>query len=410
MNQRQSWVIGRATRLFGHLLRLLFLALALLPALTNHLQAQVAGEPVVIGRKIQIHSRILDEDRTLLIATPSGYDQGTERYPVLYLLDAEDNFVQTAGIAGSLDAADRIPPMLIVGIVNTQRVRDLTTPTEDEIENRFHPGNGGADRFLEFIKAELIPFVDQHYRTRPYKVLVGHSAGGFFALHVLASNPQMFNAYIAIDPMLSWNHESPLSRIETMFEDTKELNSDLYVTASGEAGVTHRLCAILADKAPKKFRWTFKPMADETHLSLVHLSIYSGLATIFDGWHLAQPLKLYDEGGLAAVDRHFSEGGKRYGYERQTSPFMVSLIVAALLARGSLEEAGSLLLHDPKRYPPPWNQLEALARAYARQGNNPEAIRFYKLSLRQNPENQWARKKLAEMEGNVGRKTPAQPH
>jgi tetratricopeptide (TPR) repeat protein len=89
---------------------------------------------------------------------------------------------------------------------------------------------------------------------------------------------------------------------------------------------------------------------------------------------------------------------------------MVSLIVAALLARGSLEEASSLLLYDPKRYPPPWNQLEALARAFARQGNNQEAIRFYKLSLRQNPENQWARKKLAEMEGNVDRQTPAHPH
>ena len=162
--------------------------------------------------------------------------------------------------------------------------------------------------------------------------------------------------------------------------------------------VVHRFCAALEEKPIQEFRWTLLEMPEETHNSIVHLSLYSGLDKIFDGWHLANPVKLYEEGGLEAVHRHFSEGSSRYGYERQTPAFTVSLVVAGLLAKGRLEEAASVLLSDPKNYPPPWNQLEALARAYLQQGNRQEAIRFYELSLQQNPKNENARKMLEEID------------
>jgi predicted alpha/beta superfamily hydrolase len=377
-------------------------------AIRSH--AQTGGEPIVIGKKFEIHSKVLNETRSLLIATPEGYDQEKDRYPVLYVLDGDENFVQAVGIVRSLTESDRIPPMLVVGIANTERIRDLTPPTEVETENRFLPKNGGADAFLQFIGSELIPYVDTHYRTRPYKVLVGHSAGGLFAIYTLASNPTLFNAYIAIDPMLSWNNQAAVTKLEAVFKDTKELSSDLYITATDEGGpalsADYKLCGILHQRTPKEFRWTFKQMPGETHTSIPHQSIYSGLDHIFDGWHLANPLKLYDEGGLAAVHRHFAEGGRRYGYNRSTPAFTVSLIVAALMAQDRLEEAATVLQHDPKTYPAPWNQLDALARAYGQRGDNTQAIRFYKLSLQENPRNEWARKKLQEMGVDVKHETP----
>jgi uncharacterized protein len=211
--------------------------------------------------------------------------------------------------------------MLVVGVANTERIRDLTPPTEVETENRFLPKNGGADAFLQFLAGELIPYVDTHYRTRPYKVLVGHSAGGLFAIYTLASNPTLFNAYIAIDPMLSWNNQAAVTKLEAVFKDTQELSSDLYITATDEGGpalsADYKLCGILNQRTPREFRWTFKQMAGETHTSIPHQSIYSGLDYIFDGWHLANPVKLYDEGGLEAVHHHFAKGGRRYGYNRK---------------------------------------------------------------------------------------------
>ena len=385
------------------------LAIALVTApLRSH--AQAGGEPIVIGKKFEIHSKVLNETRPLLIATPEGYDQGTDRYPVLYLLDGDENFVQTVGIVHSLMESDRIPPMLVVGIANTERTRDLTPPTQVETELRFHPKNGGADTFLQFISGELIPYVDTHYRSRPYKVLVGHSIGGLFAIYVLASNPKLFNAYIAIDPTLSWNNDAAVTKLETVFKDTKELSSDLYITATDEGGsalsADYKLCGILNQRTPREFRWTFKQMPGETHTSIPHQSIYSGLDHIFDGWHLANPLKLYDEGGLAAIHRHFAEGGRRYGYDRKTPAFTVSLVVAALMAQDRLEEAATVLQHDPKTYPAPWNQLDALARAYAQRGDKEHAIHYYELSLKTNPNNEWARKKLKEAGVDVDSRFP----
>jgi predicted alpha/beta superfamily hydrolase len=376
------------------ILSLIIISIAVL--LSADSLAQPRGETIVIGSKVQIHSSVLNETRTLLISKPAEYDQGGERYPVLYLLDGEENFIHTAGMVRFLAESERIPPMIVVGIGNTERNRDLTPHTDVEIEKRFHPKNGGADAFLEFIHGELIPYVDKNYRTRPYRVLAGHSLGGLFTIYTLASNPKLFNAYIAVDPTLAWNNQSLVTKAEELTKSTKELNADLYITATEESAAFHRLCAVLEEKPIKGLRWTFREMPEETHNSMLHQSLYSGLDRIFDGWHLAEPFRLYDEGGLEAVHRHFTEGSRRYGYERKTPAFTISLIVAALLAKDRLEEAGSVLLNDPN-YPPPWNQLEALARAYLKQGNKQEAIRFYKLSLQQNPENESARKQLQEL-------------
>jgi predicted alpha/beta superfamily hydrolase len=97
---------------------------------------------------------------------------------VLYLLDGESNFEFTAAIVRFLADNERIPEMIIVAVDSgdvAQRTHDLTPPTQKEVENRFSPGNGGADDFLAFMSDELLPFVERNYRTRPYRILIGHS-------------------------------------------------------------------------------------------------------------------------------------------------------------------------------------------------------------------------------------------
>ena len=122
-----------------------------------------------------------------------------DRYPVLYLLDAQTHFHYSSGIADFLAKDDRMPNMLLVGIVSgdmARRTHDLTPPSTAETDNRFSPGNGGADAFLSFIADELIPFIDKTYRTRPYRLLIGHSFGGLFGVYALITKPTLFNAYI----------------------------------------------------------------------------------------------------------------------------------------------------------------------------------------------------------------------
>jgi predicted alpha/beta superfamily hydrolase len=367
-------------------------------------QAESPNSGVTASETVRILSNVLNESRSLTIAKPASYESGTERYPVVYLLDGEDNFVFTTAIVNFLSDKERIPEMIVVAINSgdpEHRTHDLTPPSQVEIENRFSPSNGGADAFLAFIGDELIPYIDKSYRTRPYKILVGHSFGGLFAIHALVTKPRLFNAYIAIDPTLSWNNEAEVVRSDMFFSNVKDLQADLFISAANSAGgVTpgvRRLVAVLDDKSPRGFRWNFEWLNEETHLSIPLRSIYSGLDYIFDGWHLADPMELFDKGGLDAIHRHFREGGKRSGYDRTTSAFTVSMIVAGLIGKGRLEEASTVLLEDPKTYPPRWNQLDALARAYAARGDVEQTIRFYRLSLGENPDNQWARQKLTEL-------------
>jgi hypothetical protein len=54
----------------------------------------------------------------------------------------------------------------------------------------------------------------------------------------------------------------------------------------------------------------------------------------------------------------FERGGERYGYDRATSPFMVSMVVAELIWKGDLDDAARVLVHDQKKYPPPWRATQ----------------------------------------------------
>jgi predicted alpha/beta superfamily hydrolase len=367
--------------------------------------AQSRGEPVVIGETVQLQSNILKESRSLLISKPAGYDSGVDRYPVIYLLDSEMYFQLASGISHFLANDDRMPDMLVVGIVSggtAHRTHDLTPPSRAETDNRFSPGNGGADAFLSFIADELIPFIDKTYRTRPYRLLIGHSFGGLFGVYTLTTKPALFDAYIVADPSLYWNNESVVARAESFLAATKSLQADFYMTASSDSGkvpaAVSRLNAALAKSVPVGFRWNFDWMKQEDHLSIPLPSIYRGLETIFEPWRLTDPLELFDQGGIEGIHKRYREAGQRFGYpERTTPPFTVSLVVAALMGDGRLEEASEVLLHDPKTYPPPWNQLDALARAYEKRGDTEQAARYYVLSLKQNPQNEFAKKKLTEM-------------
>ena len=361
--------------------------------------------PVVIGEVFHIRSKVLNEDRELLVARPPSYGDEKDRYPVLYLLDGETHFRYATGTAEFLAASERIPKLLVIGIVSgsfAQRTRDLTPPSTAEIDNRFSPGNGGADMFLSFLSDELIPYVERSYRTRPYRLLVGHSFGGLFAIYALASRPELCNAYIAADPTLGWNRGAIMTEVQALFSKRRKLKADLYFTATAEGGTwpadnLQNLADILARSAPVGFRWKHERLNNETHASIPLPTLQRGLDTVFDGWHLTDPLTLFDQGGIEAIHRHFRDGGRRCGYRRTTPPLTVSMVVAALVRAGRLEEAGKVLLHDPEAYPAPWNQLDALARAWAERGNTGQAIRYYRQSLKANPGNEWARQKLKEI-------------
>ncbi len=109
---------------------------------------------IVVGKTDTLFSKILNERRKIFVYTPiltSPANLPHQRYPVLYVLDGEAHFVSTVGLVQQLSQANGnsvLPEMIVVGITNTNRFRDLTPSATL---------TGGGNRFMKFIETELMP-------------------------------------------------------------------------------------------------------------------------------------------------------------------------------------------------------------------------------------------------------------
>ena len=128
--------------------------------------SQDEGNPLTVATYRKISSNILNEERTIAVSLPYLYDKLGKRYPVLYILDGEDlSLASFIGMARFF-SPHRIPEMIIVGVLNTHRNRDLFAT---KVEGLPDTEEDGALRFLNFLSQELIPYIDTHYRTSPHR-------------------------------------------------------------------------------------------------------------------------------------------------------------------------------------------------------------------------------------------------
>src|SRR5579872_5232018 len=161
---------------------------------------------IVIGKIDSLYSKTLGEERKIWVHVPGdGNSPGGQRYPVIYLLDGDAHFPSVMGMIQQLSEVNgntACPDMIIVGIPNTDRLRDLTPTRAATGYNRNDSNSvrnsGGGEHFTAFIEKELIPHIDSLYPTAPYRMLIGHSLGGLMVVNTLIKHPQLFNAYLAI--------------------------------------------------------------------------------------------------------------------------------------------------------------------------------------------------------------------
>jgi enterochelin esterase-like enzyme len=117
-------------------------------AFSSTLFPQEVGRVVATGESHLIPSRVMQEQRRVLVTLPESYERTAVGYPVLFMLDGTSHVLHATATSRFLSAArNRIPEMIVVVLPNTNRNRDLT------------PGPG-AERFQRFFAEELFPWVD----------------------------------------------------------------------------------------------------------------------------------------------------------------------------------------------------------------------------------------------------------
>ena len=355
-----------------HLTRLLS-AFAVLLIISAAAIAQPATGTV---KRLTLKSAVLAEDRIVLVRTPPGYETNKLTYPVVYMTDGDAHMGHTASTIEFLTRNGRMSDLIVVGVTNTDRTRDLS-PTKSSQKNPAgelqFPTSGGADNFLKFFETELIPEIEKQYRVQPYRVLAGHSLGGLFAIHSMISKPGLFNSYVSVSPALQWENGETLKRAEDFLKKQKEMKVTLYVSLGDEPGAIgesfDRFKALLSQTSINGFEWQAERMDDEDHGSVVLRSHYAGLRKVYDGWQGPRDLKSGAVlGGLKGADAHYKKLSEKFGYSIPVPENLINQMGYQFLLDGNAEEAISVFKANTERYPQSANVYDSLAEAYERQG------------------------------------------
>ena len=118
---------------------------------------------------------------------------------MVYALDGDSTSITE--LARRMHAAR--PDLIIVGVENVDRSRDMFP---DQLKSRRGRGGGGK-RFYRFLVDELVPYIDDKYATGGARILSGQSNSAFFVLYALQRNPEAFDGYLALSPMIGWDWE-----------------------------------------------------------------------------------------------------------------------------------------------------------------------------------------------------------
>jgi len=252
----------------------------------NTLPASPVAKPFAIGETVSFNSEILQQQRTINVYLPAGYQTNpSQKYPVIYLLDgsADEDFIHLAGLVqfNAFSWINKVPESIVIGIANIDRKQDFTHPTSIEADRKAFPTTGQSARFIRFIRDELQPLVSQRYRTTAQNTLIGQSLGGLLATEILLKQPDMFTRYLIVSPSLWWDNGSLLQARPN--HDFSE--KTVFIAVGNEGPVMIKAAKDLADyirqhkSAAGRMTHRFYPQLN--HGDTLHLAAYDGLQFIF---------------------------------------------------------------------------------------------------------------------------------
>jgi len=303
----------------GRLVAVVILMMSFLSSSTA-ISNEARTESVILGTKYTIHSELLGGDRTFIVNLPEGYESTNLEYPVLYILDAEYFYYQSYGALQFLSECGYnrnrpVPQMILVAVLDGDRNRDFT-PTHAPVQGPLrYPTSGEAARYLTHVEKELLPFVDNNFRTSG-SILAGWSFGGLFTFYTFLVNPDLFSAYIAISPSLWWNNQEPLDWAEDRIQNSVRFDQKLVITQGalegGDIGnsVKNGIVPLLHKK--EAAGWEYVEIPGVSHNYVPYKALYEGLRAVFSDFAVPQD-DLTD--GLEAIKRHYRKLSASYGYE-----------------------------------------------------------------------------------------------
>lgn len=293
-------------------------------------QSVSAGADVTIGKTYSLQSTILNEEREFRVFLPESYKLNSKAaYPVVYLLDGDAYFLSAWSSIQSLAGEGRMPASILVAITSRDRRRDMTPPYMTI------PGvsNPNAKNFLAFLADELIPHIDQQYRTKPLRVLVGHSHAALFLLYALTERSTAFKWYLALDAPMNLNDGILARKVHEFIAGNKNTYGKVGVAwnrYSWDATAWEWLTT-----NSKLITFSAVDLPNETHTSMYHPGIYYGLINLFQDYQKHYTLLT----PLADLDQTYTTMKLFYGYDVSASRNELELGAIEHLVAGDVQGA-----------------------------------------------------------------------
>ena len=341
--------------------------------LTNSISSQITDQ--------KIESAKLGETRTFKIQVPKSYETNTDQtYPLFIVLDGDYLFDIVAGNVRYYAYWEDIPEAIIVG-VNQEQSRDYDIMYSEE---NFLPLESGAD-FFEFIGLELVPFLEQNYRTANFRIAVGHGkTANFINYYLFKSNP-LFQAYINISPELAPEMEQNITKRFLEFPDKyfyylATASNDLKRVRKGVEALNINLSSIKNEA----LNYSFDDFQGPTHYSIAAHAIPKALEHIF---YAFQPISkqeykdkilVLDYSPVDYLKEKYQMVNDLFGINKKVLINDFRAISSAIEKNELYEYYQDLSRLASKDYPDTLLGTYYLARYYEEMGEPKKAYRTYK--------------------------------
>ena len=414
----------------------LLLFAALLASVVSQAQLEKKEElktskPIIIGTVDTIRSKILNEKLEISVYVPNGYLNSLSqqnRYPVVYLLDGPGHFNYVVGMIEQLSQVNGntvCPEMIVVGILNNNRARDLT-PSKASYDttstNQTATSNAtqvGGTAFISFMEKELMPFIDARYPTQPYKVLIGHSLGGLAVMNTLINHPNLFNSYVAVDPSMWWDDNKFLeaSKKKLVYKDfsratlyvgianTMDSDMTLKKLKKDSSADTRHIRAIfkmddfIKKHKPKGLRYASKYYEHDTHGSVPLIATYDAIRYIFSDYQLKVDNKDKNDSTIALADKfeqRYQRISKLYGYEVKPPEAEISRMALGFLKRKHFRKSEGFFKLNIENYPDSFSVYDLYGDFFITINDKEQAIQQFRKAL-SIKENEVTRNKLNKL-------------
>jgi predicted alpha/beta superfamily hydrolase len=389
------------------------------------------GNQLVLGKKDSMQSKILGAKRFFYVHVPtSNYTAGgaKKKYLVAYVFDADAQFASTASMIQFLSTHYNsvCPEMIVVGILHENRRKELTPTHAEKIppywDSISTASSGGGEQFISFIEKELIPYIDSHYPTQPYKMLIGHSLGGLAVMQTLVHHTTLFNSYICIDPSMWWDNQTLLRETKEALEKRQFAGTSLYLgiakTVDDDIQLNHlqadttfdtkhmrsilQMQSYLEKNKQNGLKYKSSYYEKDSHMSVPFITEYDALHFLFNFYSIKIAVK--DESNPSStylvnkIKNHYSHVSKQLGYKIYPSEELVNWNGHNALNKKQYAKAKLLFEYYLDTYPNTADANESMGDYYQAMQDTKNARTYFakSLAIKEKAE---LRKKLEKLQG-----------